>query len=263
MSNYSGPGLVEMEGGDMVMKNVFPIMLLVCILSLCGLGEVPAAGQDKKSVSRAQGYAGSVSCQKCHDNFFRLWSTSKHGLAMQPYTADFAKKNLTPQAKEVKIGKLSYRADIAGDAGWVVEKGPRGQKRYEIEHALGGKNVYYFLTPFPRGRLQTLPVAYDVNRKEWFDTAASGIRHFPGAGRDQQVSWLDRAYTFNTSCYSCHVSQLASNYDLKNDTYETTWAEPGINCETCHGPSAEHNKIARETPKGQPLSGFGSSAPRP
>ena len=122
-------------------------------------------------------------------------------------------------------------------------KGPKGQKKYKIEHALGGKNVYYFLTPFPRGRLQTLPLAYDVKKKEWFDTAASGIRHFPGTERDQPVSWLDPGYTFNTSCYSCHVSQLTMHYELKTDTYETTWAEPGINCETCHGPSEEHNRV--------------------
>jgi tetratricopeptide (TPR) repeat protein len=169
---------------------------------------------------------------------------------MQPYTAEFAKKNLTPQAKEVKIGKFSYRAEITDNTGWVLEKRPKGQKKYKIEHALGGKNVYYFLTPFPRGRLQTLPLAYDVKKKEWFDTAASGIRHFPGAERDQPVSWLDPAYTFNTSCYSCHVSQLTMDYDLKTDTYKTTWAEPGINCETCHGPSEEHNRVCREAPKG-------------
>ena len=74
---------------------------------------------------------------------------------------------------------------------------------------------------------------------------------FPGAGAGQPVDWKDPAYTFNTSCYSCHVSQLSSNYDLKTDTYKTTWAEPGINCETCHGPSAEHNRVFREAPKGQ------------
>jgi hypothetical protein len=39
----------------------------------------------------------------------------------------------------------------------VIEKGLKGEKKYKMEHALGGKNVYYFLTPFPRGRLQTLP----------------------------------------------------------------------------------------------------------
>ena len=134
---------------------------------------------------------------------------------------------------------------------WSVETGPKGTKQYKIEQALGGKNVYYFLTPFPRGRFQTLPVAYDLRSKHWFDTAASGVRHFPGTERDQPVSWKDPGYTFNTGCYNCHVSQLSSNYDLKTDTYKTTWAEPGINCETCHGPSAEHNRVMKETPKGQ------------
>ena len=91
-------------------------------------------------------------------------------------------------------------------------------------------------------------------------------RHAPLPGRreDQPVNWKESPYTFNTACYCCHVSQLSTNYDLKTDTYHTTWAEPGINCETCHGPAEEHNKIAQATPKGQPLPGVSdSSAPRP
>jgi tetratricopeptide (TPR) repeat protein len=174
-----------------------------------------------------------------------------HGLAMQPYSAVFAKEKLTPHQGDIPIWKYKYRADI--NEGAVIEAGPKGKKKYPIEHVLGGKNVYYFLTPFKKGRLQTLPVAYDVNKKEWFDTAASGMRHFPGGERGQTVNWKESPYTFNTACYSCHVSQLSTNYDPKTDTYHTTWAEPGINCETCHGPSTEHNKIAKATPKGQPL----------
>ena len=196
-------------------------------------------------------YAGSKSCRECHEKFYQLWSTSKHGLAMQPYTAAFAAKNLSPKTNQVKIGKYAYRADIAGPTGRVIEQGPAGIKKYVIEYVLGGKNVFYFLTPLEKGRLQTLPVAYDLNKKKWFDTAASGVRHFPGVGSDQPVSWKDPAYTFNTSCHSCHVSQLATNYDLKTDTYKTTWAEPGINCETCHGPSEQHNRAMRAIPKGQ------------
>jgi hypothetical protein len=38
--------------------------------------------------------------------------------------------------------------------------------------------VLFFLTPLARGRLQVLPVAYDVHRREWFDTTASAMRHF-------------------------------------------------------------------------------------
>jgi tetratricopeptide (TPR) repeat protein len=197
------------------------------------------------------GYAGSSSCRECHEKFYKLWSTSMHGLAMQPYTTEFAKAQLTPQQNEVAIGKFKYRADI--DEGVVMETGPKGKKKYVMEHVLGGKNVYYFLTPFKKGRLQTLPVAYDINKKEWFDTAASGVRHFPGGERGQTVNWKESPYTFNTACYSCHVSQLSTNYDPKTDTYHTAWTEPGINCETCHGPSGEHNKIAKATPQGQPL----------
>ena len=126
---------------------------------------------------------------ECHEKFYKLWSTSKHGLAMQPYTAEFARDQLTPQEGNVVIGRLKYRADLT--KGLVSETGPKGTKQYKIEQALGGKNVYYFLTPFPRGRLQTLPVAYDVRSKQWFNTAASGVRHFPGTERDQPVSWKD------------------------------------------------------------------------
>ena len=216
-----------------------------------GLGPASVLAAKGQATPKPTGYAGSVSCRECHERFYQLWSTSRHGLAMQPYTAEFARKELTPQGSEITIGKSSYRADMSGSTGFVRERGAGKEKKYRIEHVLGGKNVYYFLTPLEKGRLQTLPVAYDVHKKEWFDTAASGIRHFPGGQTGQPVDWKDPAYTFNTSCHGCHVSQLTSNYDLKTDTYTTTWAEPGINCEACHGPSAEHNRVFREAPKGQ------------
>ncbi len=186
------------------------------------------------------GFAGSQSCRDCHEKFYKLWSTSHHGLAMQ--SLESARPALTPQAGEIAVQGARYKVDL--DAGVVLERGPDGEKRYPVVQALGGKNVFYFLTPLERGRLQTLPLAYDLNAKEWFDTAASGVRHVPGEGRG--LSWRDPAFTFNTSCHGCHVSQLETNYDPAQDAYRTTWAEPGINCETCHGGSAEHNRVCRE-----------------
>src|SRR5512135_992291 len=104
-------------------RSIFPVTLslVVCIWLLGGLGEFPAIGQQKKPAPKVQGYAGSVSCRECHEKFYQLWSTSRHGLAMQPYNADFATKNLTPQANEVKIGKFSYQPDITGETGWILE----------------------------------------------------------------------------------------------------------------------------------------------
>lgn len=225
-------------------------MLFVAAAVTVWAGGVPAA-ERRAATQSTQGYAGSQSCRECHEKFYQLWSTSWHGLAMQPYTAELARTRLSAQRKDVVVGKTRYRAEVGKGQGWVTETGPAGKKNYPIAHALGGKNVYYFLTPFDKGRLQTLPVAYDVRRQEWFDTAASGIRHFPGGQAGTQIHWKDPAYTFNTSCHSCHVSQLTLNYDPKTDRYHTTWGEPGINCETCHGPSAEHNRVCREASKGE------------
>ncbi len=205
--------------------------------------------QEQDDVPGGQ-YAGTSTCRECHESFYQLWAPSHHGLAMQPYSAAFAADNLTTHDGEVEVGGRSYRAETAPEEGWVVERTPEGEVRYEIVHVLGGKNVFYFLTPFERGRLQVLPLAYDVVREEWFDTAQSGMRHF--ADRPEQpVHWTERPYTFNSSCHSCHVSQLSTNYDFDNDSYSTTWAEPGINCETCHGPGDQHVRICRSAPAGQ------------
>ena len=67
---------------------------------------------------------------------------------------------------------------------------------------------------------------------------------------DAPLDWRHSAFTFNTSCYKCHVSQLSTNYDPATKTYHTAWAEPGINCETCHGPGEEHVRLFRSLPKG-------------
>ncbi len=213
-------------------------------LGLAGLAALVAVHFYFSSPAR-RNLAGSRSCRQCHEKFYELWSTSHHGLAMQPYTAEFANQNLTPSQTPVRIGNNAYIPHIGANEGWILEQKPDVRKRHSIAHVIGGRNIYYFLTPMERGRLQTLPIAYDVRARKWFDTAASGVRHFPGTDSDAPLHWTDPAYTFNTSCYSCHVSQLAKNYDLKTDTYRTTWAEPGINCEACHGPGQEHIDICQ------------------
>ncbi len=165
------------------------------------------------------------------------------------FSPAFARERLMPQSSEIVVRGHSYRAQWDDRSGWVVQRGPKGETKYPIQYAIGGKNVYYFLTPLDRGKLQTLPLAYDRRRREWYDMAASGVRHFADAG-DEPTHWTEWPYTFNTACYNCHVSQLATNYDVASDAYHTAWAEPGINCETCHGPASEHNRLFAAAPEG-------------
>jgi len=239
------------------MKKVMTVMalgaLLVVLLSFSQALPL-SAGTDEKNtasqpVSSSNNYTGSRSCRKCHEKFYQLWAPSHHGLAMQSYTTTLAKSKLNSQTKEIRIGDFQYRPELGGDVGWIIERRANTQKKYRIEHVMGGKNVYYFLTTLDHGRLQTLPLAYDVNKQEWFDMAKSGVRHFPGQ-TDETIHWTDWQYTFNTACYGCHVSQISTSYNPKTDTYQTEWKEPGINCETCHGPAEEHVRVCEASPKG-------------
>ena len=111
---------------------------IVLILLLTGLLD---AGEKVVHADRHEGIACSTSCRSCHEKFYQLWSTSHHGLAMQHYTAEFAKLSLTPQKDDVIIGEVHYRAGIEGETGWVREHGHNGEKKYPIAHVLGGKNV--------------------------------------------------------------------------------------------------------------------------
>ena len=120
---------------------------------------------------------------------------------MQPVTPEFLQTKVEPQKNALTIKEHRYQAIFRKGQGFVQEQGPQGEKTYPMAHAMGGKNVYYFLTPLDKGRLQVLPVAYDVRKKEWFDTTASMIRHFAGGSHTEPVTWQDPLLTFNTACY--------------------------------------------------------------
>ncbi|MDU0458800.1 MAG: ammonia-forming cytochrome c nitrite reductase subunit c552 [Geobacteraceae bacterium] len=234
------------------MKRFIPcfVIFIAALLKSGSCTDAAVTGEMTASRPAEAAFAGSKSCRECHERFYKLWSGSFHGLAMQPYYRGFGEGKIKPQQTAIKIGENSYRADLQLDA--VVEKGPDGDRSYPIAHVMGGKYVYYFLTAMDKGRLQTLPVAYDLRRNEWFDTALSAVRHIPGRRETSTPnSWKDVSYTFNTACRDCHVSQRASSFDSDTDTFSTSWKEPGINCETCHGPSEEHNRVLRALPKGE------------
>jgi tetratricopeptide (TPR) repeat protein len=226
-------------------KKYLVIFSLVFVFFSCKNGNNNSASTENSDV-----YSGSVSCRECHERFYELWASSHHGLAMQPITADFIVNKIQLTQDGILIEDALYLA-VQKDTNLIFrEINGNNVTDYKVTWALGGKNVYYFLTPREGGRLQTLPLAYNVNSKTWYNNPQSAVRHFPNTSgqnqEDEALSWRDLEYTFNTSCYSCHVSQLANNYNLATNTYQTNWKEPGINCETCHGPSAEHVRVTKE-----------------
>jgi len=225
-------------------QNSLALSLACLIAALFPIGFWVLTSGCSRSEDDRSSYAGSSSCRECHEGFYQKWAPSHHGKAMQPVNAEFVENELTPLEEPFKINDLTYTVDLEKRV--ISEADSSGKiSEFEIVHALGGKNLFYFLTPLERGKLQVLPLAYDTVNGYWYDTTTSMMRHFL-ADEDQALSWRDPLLTFNTSCFGCHVSQMAKNYDIESDTYQTQWREPGISCESCHGPGEAHNKAFRK-----------------
>jgi hypothetical protein len=83
----------------------------------------------------------------------------------------------------IKVDSSIFHVEIIRDNLIYVEDKKGRKNLYPAVLALGGKNVFYFLTPFDKGRLQVLPLAYDLNRKEWYNNPQSALRGFYQSGR--------------------------------------------------------------------------------
>ncbi|MDD4108245.1 MAG: multiheme c-type cytochrome, partial [Prolixibacteraceae bacterium] len=227
------------------MKNRYRLGLLLFVMAFI------SCNQTKNREIAQESYTGSASCIECHERFYELWAPSFHGKAMQPVNAMFIDEGNVPPSEEFELEGKTYAITFEDTSMIMTERSGETLTKYQIVWSLGGKNVFCFLTPMEKGKLQTIPLAYDMNRKSWFNYPESAVRHFVENIEDEPLPWRDRMYTFNTGCYNCHVSQLSTNFDLATETYTTTWREAGINCETCHGPSAEHVRVCREAGEGE------------
>jgi len=191
-------------------------------------------------------YMGSSDCLACHERFYELWSTSHHGKAMQAFSAAFG-RTLVSMKEPMDVRGVQFFIELNGSGAVMHQTNPDGIKQtYPVLHALGGKNVFFFLVPLEKGKLQVAPLAYHVHKKIWYDATSSMVRHFSNGLTDEALDWTDRQLTFNTACHDCHISQMRKNYNPEDDSYTTTWNEDGINCEVCHGPAEAHIKAAEE-----------------
>lgn len=239
--------LVNKKG--VMRKIVVPIVIL--LFTAIAIFGVYYVGTQVRPLDDNSGFAGSESCKECHERFYSLWEPSHHGKAMQLMDSSVIAQ-LAPLNEPITVGDYSYTVNFTGDSLIYHEYNEDGSlnRKLPVVWALGGKNVFYFLTPWEKGKLQTLPLAWDCNRYEWYDNPRSGIRDFIEPGmQDSSIRWTHSLYTFNTTCHSCHVSQLEKNYNEETGEYHTIWNEAGINCETCHGPSKEHNDVCRAAAK--------------
>jgi Flp pilus assembly protein TadD len=203
-------------------------------------------------------YVGEPACTKCHETQTAEWRQSDHARAMelpteQTVLGDFGGAAFTYAGVTSTFSRRDGRFFVRTDA-------PDGALRdYEIKYTFGFRPLQQYLIEFPGGRLQCLGIAWDSRPK-----AQGGQRWFhlypnEKVTHGDPLHWTGPNQNWNYMCADCHSTNLRRNYDLATNTYNTTWSEINVSCETCHGPGSAHVAWAEDR-KRRGLAGRDDSA---
>ena len=151
----------------------------------------PVAGSE---LLAGAAFTGSRKCRDCHLNVYEKWQNSHHDHAMDTAAENTVLGDFNDASFSIHgITSRFYRKD----GGFFVHtQGPDGKMaEFQITHTFGWYPLQQYLVPFPGGRLQCLPIAWDVRGKKWYHL-------YPDTPIDPKdwLYWTNAAQNWNGMC---------------------------------------------------------------
>ncbi|ULQ55574.1 hypothetical protein KJS94_13055 [Flavihumibacter rivuli] len=211
----------------------------ILLISLIGIGvlvvqQCSPGGQPKELTAAVNEYVGSPTCQTCHQQEHQQWLGSHHFKAMQPANdstvlGDFNNASLEADGVRSRF----FRKD---GKYFIHTEGEDGKYQdFEIRYTFGYAPLQQYLVEFPSGRMQVTRASWDTKKEKWFHQYAG--QRFPAG---DWLHWTGNGQNWNTMCSGCHSTNLKKGYDPEKDSYQTTFNEENVSCESCHGPGKLH-----------------------
>ena len=190
-------------------------MFILSGMALLMIGNATVVkAQDEKAAT----YAGSKECASCHRGLTQAHANSNHALAL----VDVSKK------KTAIIGDFDQGEDIR-TVQLPSEDKARPFTAKDIAFVIGsGQHVQRYLYKVGANNYMVLPAEWNVETKQWEPYKIAD-------------TWPAPAYDWEQSCAYCHTTGF--------DVTKGRWKDPGVQCESCHGPASEHVKIAKDIGK--------------
>ncbi|QFT55266.1 tetratricopeptide repeat protein [Microbulbifer sp. THAF38] len=184
-------------------------------------------------------YSGSTSCSGCHQKESTAWEGSHHAHAMRSASEESVLGNFNNSTFTYRgITTTFYKRE---GTYYVETEGMEGNlEEFPIAFTFGVAPLQQYLIQFPGGRLQALSIAWDSRPKadggqRWFHLYPDEI-----IDHSDSLHWSGNNQNWNFMCADCHSTNLQKNYDLNTDTFQTSWSEMNVACESCHGPASKH-----------------------
>lgn len=184
-------------------------------------------------------FVKDADCRSCHEPVFAEWLGSDHERAMDHATTatvlgDFNNATFT-------LFEEQWRFFKEGETFKIGYRDGSGEERvFPVEYTFGVKPLQQYLVPFPGGRYQCVPVAWDVELGKWYHLYPDAPLH-----EGDPLHWTGRLQNWNYMCAECHSTDLQKGFDNKSNTFKTTFSDINVGCQACHGPGSTHVEWAR------------------
>ena len=201
-------------------------------------GGAPAAEQPP--TGPPLNFAGSESCKPCHAAIYEAWRDTGMSRMLSPIHDSRLLTDFTQGEFRDSSGRVVARFGGGTQPYFEFDRGNGEWKRYPVRFSIGSKWQQAYATELSDGRLFVFPIQYNAVHKRWVNYWS--LIDLPGTERDNVAHFpqLSPAFSYQRNCAVCHTSQLRlarlDDKSFEQDAYRET----GVNCEMCHGPSAEH-----------------------
>jgi hypothetical protein len=196
----------------------------------------------RESGAPRAGYAGDKACLECHKQEGLSYLHTSHHLTSRLADKDSVLGSFSPGSNVLMIVDpartaaqpgLYFRMDAKNGhyfetavTGWGKDLLAQTE-RIDIVTGSGVRGVTYLY--WDGDRLYELPVSYWTDGHQWINSP----------GYDNGTAKFSRP--INPGCLECHATYIKPlSTDPLTNRYERDSFVPGISCETCHGPGAEH-----------------------
>lgn len=219
--------------------------------------------EDYSRVYQAE-FVGSDVCGGCHVINHSQWKSSPHHKITQEPAAVSVVGNfnngewyLPEQDRKSELDKLpAVKMFTRSGEFFMGLRYPQSDQYhpFRIDRVVGYQYRQTYLTREAGGVLRRLPVQWSVTRGDFFaywneqEKSVHSVQDLWAQMKTHNSAW-------NLYCARCHTTNLdIVNKARDHSNADVKWTEPGVGCETCHGPGEKHIKYMAGKPANRLIS---------
>ena len=192
---------------------------------------------------RGDGYAVSVTCQKCHSDIYASYLHTAHFSASAPATPASVHGSFSAGRNVVVVDDSQKVVMEKADSGLFQAYYVKGKvvQRQRFDIVLGGVKGESYLYWSGNG-LNQLPVSWYTKEDKWMLSPRFDPRK------------VDFHRSIGTRCFECHAGYIGDQADASQQQNAAEQFDRGslvyrIDCERCHGPGARHAAFQADHPE--------------